>query len=60
MVYIGVETWAAVLEHKLKVIVRTTDPAQHGNLKKTFGALEMAMMETLERTDNNSNGAVVN
>ena len=44
---IGAETGTAELEHKLKVIMRT---AQHRNPTKSFGALEIAKMETPEKT----------
>ena len=38
---------------KLKVIVRTADPAQRNIPKEAFGALEIAKMETLRRRTTN-------
>lgn len=48
---IGVGTGATALEQKLKVIMRTA----HGNPMEAFGEMEVANMETLEKTDNKSN-----
>ena len=53
---VGAGTGAAVLEQKLNVTMRT---AQHGNLTEEFGELEIAKMETPEKTDNKSNSAVM-
>ena len=39
---VGAETGAAVLDQKPKVIVRTTDSAQHGNPREAFGELEIS------------------
>ena len=50
----GTET--AGLEQRLEVIMRT---AQHGNPREAFGALEIAKVETPEKTDNKSNSAVM-
>ena len=43
----------------MKVTVRTADPAQHGNPTEAFGELEIAKMETPEKTDNKSNTAMM-
>ena len=59
MVNVGAGTGAAVLESKLKIIVRTADRAQHGNRTEAFRELEIAKMETHEKTDNKSNIAVM-
>ena len=56
---VGAETGAAVLEQKLRVIVRTADPAQHGNPREAFGALRKTKMESPEKTDNKLNSAVM-
>ena len=45
-----------MLEQKLKVIMRT---AQHGNPTEAFVELEIAEMETPEKTDNKSNSTVM-
>lgn len=40
-------------------ISRTADLAKQGNMRKAFGALETAKMETLGRTDRKSDSAVM-
>ena len=42
----------------MKIIVRAADPAQHGNPTEAFGELEIAKMETPEKTDNKSNSVM--
>ena len=48
-----------MLEQKLKAITSTANPTQHGKLREAFGALEMAEIETPEKTDNILNTTVV-
>ena len=52
---VGAGTGAVVLEQKLKVIMRTAN----GNPTEAFGELEIANMETPEKTVNKSNTAVM-
>ena len=56
---VGAGKGAAALEQKMKVVVRTADPAQQGYPTEAFGELEIAKMETPEETDNKSNTAVM-
>ena len=56
---VGAGTGVAALEQKMKIIVCTADPAQHGNPTEALGELEIAKMETTEKTDNKSNSAVM-
>ena len=55
MVDVEVERGTATLEQKLKVITSTANPTQHGKVREAFGALEMAKMDTPEKTDNKTN-----
>ena len=50
--HVGARTGAVVLEQKMEIIVRTADPAQHGNPMEAFGEFEIATMETPEKADN--------
>ena len=52
---VGAGTGAAVLEQKLKVFMRTA----YGNPTEAFGELEIAKIESPEKTDNTSNSAVM-